>query len=74
MYKVSSERLKIEDYPRTLADSTLIILFSETLKIKNIIASKSEKLVKDNNEYLGTFQPCEIDRRGLRDNNVKSDL
>jgi hypothetical protein len=60
-----SEKLKIEDYPSTLAHSTLIILFSETLKISKIISSKSENIVKDDNEYLGIFQHCEIDRRGL---------
>jgi hypothetical protein len=71
---VPSERLKIKDYPRTLAHSTLIILFSELLKISKIISSKSENIVKDNNEYLGAFQHREIDRRGLCDNNVKSEL
>jgi len=30
-------------YPNTLADSTLIILFSEMLKISKIISSKSIK-------------------------------
>jgi hypothetical protein len=30
-------------YPNTLADSTLIILFSEMLRISKIISSKSKK-------------------------------
>jgi hypothetical protein len=34
-------------YPSTLANSTLIILFSK------IIFSKSKNVVKDNSEYLG---------------------
>jgi len=69
-----SERLKLESYPSALAHSTLIILFWETLRILKIISSKSENIVKDNNEYLGIFQHCEIDKRGLCDNNVKSEL
>jgi hypothetical protein len=36
-----------------LANSTLIILFSEFLKILKNISSKSKNIVKDNNEYGG---------------------
>jgi hypothetical protein len=60
-----SERLKIEDYPSTLAHFTLIILFSETLKFSKIISSKSENIVKDNSEFLRIFTHSEIHRRGL---------
>ncbi len=42
-------------YPSTLASSTLIILFSELLKISKIISSKSKNIVNDNSEYLGIF-------------------
>jgi hypothetical protein len=38
-----------------LANSTLIILFSEMLKFSKMISSKSKKIVKDNSEYLGIF-------------------
>ncbi len=41
--------------PSTLANSTLIILFSEMLKFSKMISSKSKKIVKDNSEYLGIF-------------------
>ncbi len=41
-------------YPRTLANLTLIILFSEMLKFSKII-SFSNIIVKDNSEYLGLF-------------------
>jgi hypothetical protein len=34
------------DYPSTLANSTLIILFSEMLKFSKIICSKSKDIVK----------------------------
>jgi len=37
-------------YPSTLANSTLIILFAEMLKISKIISSKSKKIVKENQE------------------------
>ncbi len=37
----------------SLANSTLIILFSEFLKILKNISSKSKNIVKDNNEYGG---------------------
>jgi hypothetical protein len=42
-------------YLSTLANSTLIILFSEMLKFSKIISSKSKNIVKDNSEYLGIF-------------------
>ncbi len=44
-------------YPSTLANSTLILLFSEMFEnVENdIICSKSKDIVKENNEYLGTF-------------------
>jgi hypothetical protein len=44
-----------EDYPITLANSTLIILFSEMLKLSKIISSKSKSIVKKNSEYLKNF-------------------
>ncbi len=47
-------------YPSTLANSTLIILFSEMLKISKIISSKSKNIVKDNSEYLGIFYFVEM--------------
>jgi hypothetical protein len=40
------------NYPSTLANSTLIILFSEILKFKKIISSKSKTIVKDNSEII----------------------
>jgi len=43
-------------YPSTLANLTLIILFSELFKFSKIISSKSKNIVKDNNEYLKIFQ------------------
>jgi hypothetical protein len=44
------------NYPSTLADSTLIVLFSEMLKVSEIISSKSKNIVKDNSEYnLGDY-------------------
>jgi hypothetical protein len=42
-------------YSNTLANTTLIILFSEMLKFAKNISSKSKIIVKDNNEYLGIF-------------------
>jgi len=36
----------------TLASSTLIVLFSEMLKISKIISSKSKNIAKENSEYL----------------------
>jgi hypothetical protein len=38
-------------YLSTLASLTLIILFSKMLKFSKIISSKSESIVKENNEY-----------------------
>jgi hypothetical protein len=55
VYKVPVEKLQMEDYPSTSANSTLIIFFSEMLKISEIISSKSENIVKDNNESLAIF-------------------
>jgi hypothetical protein len=43
------------DYPNTLAYSTLIILFSELLKFSKIISSKSKIILKDISEYLRIF-------------------
>ncbi len=37
-------------YPSTLANSTLITLFSEMLKFSKIICSKSKDIVKEINE------------------------
>jgi len=45
----------ISDYLSTLANSTLIKLFSEILKFSKIISLKSKYTVKDNSEYLGIF-------------------
>jgi hypothetical protein len=42
-------------YLSTLANSTLIILFSEMLKFSNFISSKSKNAVKGNSEYLRVF-------------------
>ncbi len=42
-------------YPSTLANLTLIILFSEMLKFSKIISSKSKNIVKENSEHLGIF-------------------
>jgi hypothetical protein len=42
-------------YPSTLANSTLIILFSKMLQFKKIISSESKNIVKENSEYLGIF-------------------
>jgi len=42
-------------YPSTLANLTLILLFSEMLKFSKTISSKSKNIVKENNEYLGIF-------------------
>jgi hypothetical protein len=42
-------------YPSTSANLTLIILFSELLKISKIISSKSKNIVNDNSEYLRIF-------------------
>jgi hypothetical protein len=39
------------DYPSTLANSTLIILFPELLKFSKIISSKSKNILKDISEY-----------------------
>jgi hypothetical protein len=38
-----------------MANSTLIMLFSEMLKFSKIISFKSKNIVKDNSEYLGIF-------------------
>jgi hypothetical protein len=43
------------NYLGTLANSTLIILFSEMLKFSKIISSKSKNIVKQNNGYLRIF-------------------
>jgi hypothetical protein len=42
-----------KDYRSTLANSTLIILFSEMLKFSKIISSELKNIVKDNGKYLG---------------------
>ncbi len=44
-----------EDDGDILANSTLIILFSEMLKFSKIIGSKSKDIVKENEEYLGIY-------------------
>jgi hypothetical protein len=38
-----------------LANATLILLFSEVLKISNFTSSKSKNIVNDNSEYLRIF-------------------
>jgi hypothetical protein len=47
--------MELTAYPKTLANSTLTILFSEMVKFSKNILSKSKNIVKDNNEYLGIF-------------------
>ncbi len=42
-------------YLSTLANSTLIILFSTMLNFSNFISFKSKNIVKENSEYLGIF-------------------
>jgi hypothetical protein len=42
-------------YLSTLANLTLIILFSEMLKFSKKISSKSKNIVKENSEYLRIF-------------------
>jgi hypothetical protein len=55
-YRCSYHFLEIINYPSTLANSTLIILFSELLKFsKLIISSKSKNIVRHISEYLGIF-------------------
>jgi hypothetical protein len=51
----TNQCIKTLKYPSTLANLTLIILFSEMLKLSKIISSKSKNIVKKNNEYLGIF-------------------
>jgi hypothetical protein len=51
---------EIFEYPSTLANSTLIILFSEMLKFSNFISSKFKNIVKKNSEYLRIFHVFEI--------------
>jgi hypothetical protein len=46
---------KVSLYLSTLASLTLIMLFSEMLKISKIISSKSKNIVKENSEYLRIF-------------------
>jgi hypothetical protein len=41
--------------PSTLANLTLIILFSEMLKLSKIAPSKLKNIVKKNSEYLKIF-------------------
>jgi hypothetical protein len=45
----------IIEYTNTLANLTLITLFSEMLKFSKIISSKSKTIVKKNSEYLKIF-------------------
>ncbi len=40
-------------YPSTLANLTLIILFSKMFKFSEIISSISKTIVKENSEYIG---------------------
>jgi hypothetical protein len=48
--------MQLTAYPSTLANLTLIILFSEMVKIsKNIFFQILKNIVKDNSEYLGIF-------------------
>ncbi len=48
-------------YLSTLASSTLIILFSEMLKLSKNISFKSENIVKENNEYLEILDLLKMD-------------
>jgi len=40
-------------WPSTLANSTLLILFSEMLKISKVMSSRSQNMVKGNIESSG---------------------
>jgi len=42
----NEKKINLHIYPNTLANSTLIILFSEMLKFSKIISSKSKNIVK----------------------------
>jgi len=42
----NEKKINLHIYPSTLANSTLIILFSEMLKFSKIISSKSKNIVK----------------------------
>ncbi len=53
--KRKSNEDKKKGYPSTLANLTLIILFSKMLKFSNFISSKSKNIFKNNSEYLGIF-------------------
>jgi len=45
-------RMTNDVYPNTLANSALIILFSELLKFSKIISFKSKNILKDISEYF----------------------
>jgi hypothetical protein len=45
----------VSKYSSTLANLTLILLFSKMLKFSKIISSKSKNILKENREYLGIF-------------------
>jgi hypothetical protein len=47
-----SPKFQIGVYLSTLANLTLILLFSEIFKFSKIISSKSKNIVKENSEYL----------------------
>jgi hypothetical protein len=49
-------------YLSTLANSTLIILFSEMLKFSKLIFSKSKNVLKGNREYLKIFVEMNVSK------------
>ncbi len=53
---------KWDDYPSSLANLTLIILFSKIVEKFSKIISPNQKIdiVKDNSEYLGIFHFFEM--------------
>jgi hypothetical protein len=53
---IISKRALLLHYPSTLANSTLIILFSKMVEIlKNYFFQIKKYIMKDDNEYLGIF-------------------
>ncbi len=61
-------------YPNTLANSTLIILFSKMLKFSKINFSYSKISLKDNSEYLGNVPFVEMNLSKLIDYSMDVDM
>jgi len=55
LLRVLNQSIFPPNYPSTLANSTLLILFTKMLKFSNTISFKSKNIVKENSEYLGIF-------------------